>query len=112
MQPFATGNRTHLIILQTKNTQRKGWSDQDYIDAVKQRTSNPKDINMDNHQLRILWDLASFLFGDSSILPSAIGTLIDEISLHCITFKAHQINNPQFSLNSDIRSTHFFRWLQ
>ena len=65
------------------------------------------------HQLRILWALAAFFFGDKSQLPKELATLIKLINQHCITFKAMQINDDQFFTKLGHQTyTRIFRWLQ
>ena len=95
------------------NKQGKGWDEADYIAAVRQGISTPDDINATMHQLRILWALSTFFFGDKSLLPNELALLIEQINHHCITFEAMQTNDDQFitKLGCQI-DTRIFRWLQ
>ena len=65
------------------------------------------------HQLLILWALAAFFFGNNSLLPKELSTLITSIKQHCITFEAMQISDNQVftKLGCQI-DTRIFRWLQ
>ena len=65
------------------------------------------------HQLRILWALAAFFFGEKSQLLKALVNVIVLIKLHCITFEAMQINDNQFFTKFGYQlDTRIFRWLQ
>ena len=113
MQPLSSGDRKRSTILQIKNKQGKGWSDQDYADAVKQGISTPDDINVSNHQYRIWWGCSSFFFGNNSLLPQRLAQLIQDIALHCITFESQQINDSKFFTKLGYAvDTRVYRWLQ
>ena len=113
LNPLSAGDRQKTTILQIKNRQGKGWSDQDYSDAVKQGISTPVDINIANHQLRIWWGCSCFFMGDDSTLPKALAELMQLISLHCITFEARQLNDKLFFTKLFYQvDTRVFRWLQ
>jgi hypothetical protein len=113
MQPLSAGKRKETTILQIKNKQDKGWTEQDYDEAVKQGISTPSDINTANHQFKIWWGCGSVLFGDKSKFPDAIADLLHLISKHCITFEAHQLNDNNFFTKFGYQvDTRVFRWLQ
>ena len=96
-----------------KTKQGKGWSEQDYDDAVKQGIFTPDDIILANHQFRIWWGCAAFFFGDTSKLPSALAHLINLMATHCITFEAKQIKDKIFFTKFAYQVfTRVFRWLQ
>ena len=111
--PLSSGNRKRNTILMIKTKQGKGWSEQDYDDAVKQGISTPDDINLANHQFRIWWGCAAFFFGDSSKLPSALAHLINLMAMHCITFESQQLKDKDFFTKFGYQvDTRVFRWLQ
>ena len=96
-----------------KTKQGKGWSEQDYDDAVKQGIFTPDDINLANHQFRIWWGCGAFFFGDASIFPAALAKLINLMATHCITFEAQQLKDKDFFTKFAYQvDTRVFRWLQ
>ena len=112
LNPLSAGDRQCTTILQIKNKQGKGWTDQDYSDAVKQGISTPDNINLANHQLRIWWGCSCFFMGDSSTLPTALAELMQLISFHSITFEARQLNNKLFFAKLFYQlDTRVFIWL-
>ena len=111
--PLSSGNRKRRTILLIKTKQGKGWSEQDYNDAVKQGISTPDDINLANHQFRIWWGCGAFFFGDASMFPTALAKLINLMATHCITFEAQQIKDKNFLTKFAYQvDTRVFRWLQ
>ena len=112
-KPLAYSNRRANMILQLKISQGKGWDEIDYKEAIKQGIETPEDIPSLIFQLQNLCGLAAFFFGTSSLLPLAIGGLLEKLNQHVITFEGFQIRDNEFATKIGYAiDTRIFRWLQ
>ena len=111
-EPMGTNHLKPSIILQLKAVQGKGWSDLDLKDALKQGISTPSDITTFSHQLRNYLGLASFFFGEKSIISKRLTQLIEELSEHTMILEAAQCRDHLFATKVGyLIDTKVFRWL-
>ena len=111
--PLSANKLKPTMILQLKASQGKGWSETDLKEALKQGIVTPHDIHTLAHQLKNFWGLSAFFFGKDSILAKAIEPMLQQLSLHTLTFEASQLRDKMFATKLGYAiDTRVFRWLQ
>ena len=101
------------MILQLKILQGKGWDEVDYKEAIKQGIATPEDFPNTLFQVKNLWGLACFFFGQHSLLPKTIIEFIEKLNEHSITFEGFQIRDQDFATKLGYAiDARIFRWLQ
>jgi len=92
----SSGYAAHAMNLQLKATQKKGWSDSNLKEAVKQGIVTRSSPNELQHQHQNLWGIACLFFGPKSKLPSSLDDIILTIENHALIIEAKHIRGPQF----------------
>lgn len=113
LKPLSSGFQEKATFLQLKATQGQGWETLDIKEAIKQGIITPSTISEFEHQLKNLWGLSVFFFGETSVLPEALALFLQLCQRNSVSIEAKQERDPDFFTKLGYKiDTYVYRWLE